>query len=210
MATIDYLRALNDISASQRGLLTTAQAEVAGVPRGVLSRLERAGNLERLAKGVYRMGGAPSTREEDVLAAWLSLDPNRVPGSRPNGEGRVVASGATAAWLQGLGEIGPWPYEFCCAERRQTQRPGLVLHKRAYDDVDVTIAAGIPVTVPARTVLDLAAGDEDLSLVGNVLRDALPGLSPKDRGRLVEGLAEIGRRRGRRAELAQLVAIIKE
>ena len=43
------------------------QAKVLGVERYALSRLEGLGNIERLAKGVYRMGGSPSTREEDVL-----------------------------------------------------------------------------------------------------------------------------------------------
>lgn len=51
------------------GLFTSVQAKVLGVERYALSRLEGLGNIERLAKGVYRMGGSPSTREEDVLAA---------------------------------------------------------------------------------------------------------------------------------------------
>lgn len=45
------------------------QAKVLGVERYALSRREGLGNIERLAKGVYRMDGSPSTREEDVLAA---------------------------------------------------------------------------------------------------------------------------------------------
>lgn len=34
------------------------QAKVLGVERYALSRLEGLGNIERLAKGVYRMGGS--------------------------------------------------------------------------------------------------------------------------------------------------------
>ena len=60
------MRATNDIASSQRGLFTSVQAKVLGVERYALSRLEGLGNIERL---VYRMGGSPSTREEDVLAA---------------------------------------------------------------------------------------------------------------------------------------------
>lgn len=209
MIATEYIRMLNDISASQRGLLTTAQAQAAGVPRWVLSRFERAGNLERLAKGVYRMGGAPSTREEDVLAVWLSLDPRRVPGSQRSAGEKVVAAGATAAWLQGLGEIGPEPYEFCSAVRRQTQRPDIVIHKRAYDDADVTLAAGIPVTVPVRTVLDLVESGEDASLVANVLRDALPGLSAHARSAALSELGRIARKSGREDELAPLAGMLE-
>lgn len=172
MKTIEAIRKLNDIAFSQRGLFTTAQAQRAGVERYVVSRLEKSGNVERLAKGVYRMGGAPSPREEDVLAAWLSINPDRKPGD-PSGGGAPVATGATAAWLYGLGEIGPVPYEFCTDERRQTQRTHVRLRKRRLPPEDVTIVAGIPVTTPARTVVDLIDEGEDLSLVANVLNDAL-------------------------------------
>ncbi len=30
--------------------------------------------------------------------------------------------GATAAWLYGIGEVSPSPYEFCTPERKQTKR----------------------------------------------------------------------------------------
>ena len=172
MKTIEAIRKLNDIAFSQRGPFTTAQAQAASVERYAISRLEKSGNVERLAKGVHRMGGAPSPREEDVLTAWLSIDPGRTPGDVTRG-GALVAMGATAAWLHELGEIDPVPYEFCTEERRQTQRANLRLRKRNLSPGDVTITAGIPATTPARTVVDLIDEGEDLSLVANVLNDAL-------------------------------------
>lgn len=173
MKTMEAIKKLNGISAYQKGLFTSRQAKRLGVERYVLSRLDKDGSIERVARGVYRMGGAPSLREEEVLAAWLSLDPEREPGA-PTDAARVpVAMGATSAWLQQLGEVGPAPLEFCTAERKQTQRDGLTVRKRALDDEDVVYANGIPATSPARTVLDLIDCGEDLSLVASVLRDAL-------------------------------------
>lgn len=172
MKTIDAIRALNDIASSQKGMFTTAQAQGAGVERYAISRLEKLGNIERLAKGVYRMGGTPGQREEDVFAAWLSLNPGRRPGSPP-AERDPIAMGATAAWLHCIGEVGPTPYEFCTDERRQTQRPDLVLRKRKIETADVTVVSGIPTTTPSRTVIDLIDYGEDLSLIANVLNDAL-------------------------------------
>ena len=169
MKTVEAIRILNDISFSQKGLFTAAQAKAVGVERYTVSRLEKLGNVERLAKGVYRMGGAPSQREEDVFAAWLSLVPSRQPGA-PFSDADPVAMGVTAAWLYRIGEIGPVPYEFCTSVRRQTQRHGLILRKR---DLRQTLVAGIPATTPARTVIDLIDYGEDLSLVSNVLCDAL-------------------------------------
>lgn len=174
MKLIEAIRVINDIAFSQRGLFTSAQAQALGVERYALSRLERLGNIERLAKGVYRMGGSPSTREEDVLAAWLSIDPARRPGDI-TGEGVPIAMGATAAWLFGIGEVSPSPYEFCTPERKQTKRPNLIIRKRRLDPKDVAIVSGIPATRPWLTVVDLIDSGEDLSLVANVLEDALEG-----------------------------------
>ncbi len=172
MKTVEAIRILNDISFSQKGLFTAAQAKAVGVERYTVSRLEKLGNVERLAKGVYRMGGAPSQREEDVFAAWLSLVPSRQPGA-PFSDADPVAMGVTAAWLYRIGEIGPMPYEFCTSVRRQTQRHGLILRKRDLRQTDTSLVAGIPATTPARTVIDLIDYGEDLSLVSNVLCDAL-------------------------------------
>lgn len=183
MKILDTIRALNDIASSQKGMFTTAQAQGAGVERYAVSRLEKLGNIERLAKGVYRMGGAPGQREEDVFAAWLSLNPGRRPGSPP-AERDPIAMGATAAWLHRIGEVGPTPYEFCTDERRQTQRPDLVLRKRKMDAADVTVISGIPATTPSRTVIDLIDYGEDLSLIANVLNDALARGFVTDEARL--------------------------
>lgn len=195
MKMIESIRALNDIASSQKGLFTTAQAKEAGVERYVLSRLEGLGNVERLVKGVYRMGGSPSAREEDVLAAWLSIDPRRRPGVLLP-ENTPVAMGATAAWLHGLGEVGPSPYEFCARERKQTKRPNLVLRKRRLDPGDVSIVAGIPATNPVRTVVDLIDYGEDLSLVAGVLADALGRKLVEDEDALKVLVDRRGARRG--------------
>ena len=185
MKLIEAIRAVNDIASSQRGLFTSAQAKVLGVERYTLSRLEGLGNIERLAKGVYRMGGSPSTREEDVLAAWLSIDPGRRPGDIA-GEGAPVAMGATAAWLYGIGEVGPSPYEFCTPERKQTKRPNLIIRKRRLDPKDVAIVSGVPATRPWLTVVDLIDSGEDLSRGRERARGQRRGGLVEDEGALRE------------------------
>lgn len=132
------------------------------------------------------MGGAPSIREEDVYAAWLSLVPDREPGVLDAIGSTPIAMGATAAWLQGLGEIGPEPLEFCCEVRKQTQRSNLTIRKRKLANGDIVRIGGVLATSPSRTILDLIDGGEDLSLVSNVLEDAL------DRG-LIPGEGELAR-----------------
>lgn len=197
MNSLEAVKALNDVSAYQRGMFTSAQARRLSVERYTLARLEKGGSIERMERGVYRMGGAPGVREGDVYAVWLSLVPDREPGVARALELTPVAMGATAAWLQELGEIGPEPLEFCCGARKQTQREGITVHKRALDAADVVYVAGMPATSPACTVLDLIDGGEDLSLVAAVLEDALARGLVAD----VDGLAKEIDRRGRKAGL---------
>ena len=91
------------IAASQRGLVTSAQALSAGVGRMELSRLAANGHLERVCRGVYRASGAPSIREEAVWAAWLSLEPAVPAHSRD--PLACAASHSTAAQMKDLVDI---------------------------------------------------------------------------------------------------------
>lgn len=45
------------MSSNQRGMFTAAQAKKLGVERYTLTRLEKEGIIERIVRGVYRMGG---------------------------------------------------------------------------------------------------------------------------------------------------------
>lgn len=172
MKTLDSLNILNDLSASQRGVFTSAQARSMGVSKLALSRLESRGHIERMMHGVYRSCAVPSFREEEVWAAWLTLDPSTPAWERPRDAMGAVASHGTAAWLLGLGELSPAPITFTLPERKQTRRQGLRLFKGDVSEDELTVIAGIPTTNPARTVLDLLDDGEDLSLVANVLKDA--------------------------------------
>lgn len=192
MKALDALNILSDLMASQHGLATTAQAEAAGVDRRTLSRLEQNGHIERVISGVYRSRSAPSFREELVYAAWLAMDRKRPAWERSRDYDDVVASHATAAWLLELGELNPEPITFTCVARRQTTRAGIRLVKSALSDDEVVLVSGIPTTSPGRTVLDLLRDGEDLSLVSNVLADAVAkdsGLASGPLSGLVDGLA---------------------
>lgn len=164
---------LAELSTSQWGMVTTAQAAAHGVKRMDLSRLAKAGHLERLAHGVYRDAGAPADEFESLRAAWLAADPSRTAEARLRDlvDG-VVVMGKSAASLHGVGDLPADRYELSSPVRRQTQRPEISYRQRQLDPVDVTIARGLPVTTIERTVADLVEARTDLSLVADVLRDA--------------------------------------
>lgn len=171
MKALEALNILSDLCASQKGMLTTAQAQSLGVDRMTLSRLSQHGQLEKVVRGVYRVSATPSSREEDVYASWLALDPAVPAFSRPLDGTGFTASLNTAAWIQNLGELNADPLTFSFHKRRQS-RMGIHFLKRLLSSSDITVFAGIPVTNPGRTVLDLIDYGEDLSLAASVLRDA--------------------------------------
>jgi len=194
MKSREAMRLLEELSASQWGMVTTAQAAAHGVPRLDLSRLCRSGHLERLAHGVYRDAGAPSEEFESLRAAWLAGDPSHTAEQRLRDlAGGVVVMGASAASLLGVGDLPADRHAFSAPVRRQTQRSGVSYRRRQLEPTDVTIAHGLPVTTIERTIADLVEDRTDLSLVGDVLRAAARSRR-LDTDRLAELLAPLSAR----------------
>lgn len=206
------LHALAEISASQWGMVTSAQAAARGVTRLDLSRLAEVGDLERISQGVYKSAGAPAGSFLDVRAAWLSSDPARLAGERlSDGHRGVVVSGQTAAWLHDIGDLRSNRTELTAPTRRQTQRADVHYRQRDLAASDVTIRDGLPVTTPERTIADLVADRTDLSIVANALRDAIRKYE-LNLGQLESDLAPLAARNGHHkgdgaALLDQLFAI---
>ena len=194
MKSRDAMRLLEELSASQWGMETTAQAVAHGVPRLDLSRLCQSGHLERLAHGVYRDAGAPSEEFESLRAAWLAADPSHTAEQRLRDlSGGVVVMGASAASLHGVGDLPADRHEFSAPVRRQTQRREVSYRRRSLEPTDVTLAHALPVTTIERTIADLVEDRTDLSLVADVLRDAAQSRR-LDTDRLAELLAPLSAR----------------
>lgn len=174
MSVLNSLRALVDVTSNQWGLVTVKQAEAHGIRRDQLSRLEQRGLLDRVIRGVYKDAGAGSDELDELRAHWLVLEPGATAAGRlAAGRESIVVSGSTASYLHGYGDLQPSPFEFSTTERRQSKHAGLRLRRRELAPRDVTLRAGLPVTTIERTVVDLVADHEDVSLVGDVLRDAV-------------------------------------
>ncbi len=204
------LALLTDRAAGQWGLVTAAQALQEGVSRMQLGRMVDAGLLERLAQGVY---ASPAVIGDELLplrVAWLSLAPSLSAEERladPISSG--VVSHASAARLHGLGDLLADVHEFTLPRRYQASREGLRVHRGVLAAGDVTIAAGLPVTTPARTVADLLAAGHDFEHVGQVAVDALrTGVSTGHQLALALGRVRHGREPSDPAELAaELLAV---
>lgn len=148
MATTVRRDGLEELARDRAGLVTRAQLVTGGWSAG---RIEHALRTERLVAvhgGVYRVGGAPWTRAASRHAAVLLA-----------GEGAVLA-GWSAAEALGFAEPRPGPLQVLVPHRRrprlESSRLVHVTRARTLGTEDVREVGGVPVTDPARTLLDLA------------------------------------------------------
>jgi predicted transcriptional regulator of viral defense system len=173
------------LAGSQWGMLTAAQATAQGVARSTLLRRERAGALERIRPGVYRLPGAPANRLDDIRAVWLASAPEELAWERLASPD-VVVGGAAAAWVHDMGDLYPSPVMLYTARRRQTKHVDIRYSTRKLPTEDSSVVDGLPVTTRERTIADLL--DEsgvDVSLVADVLRDAERADADLDTDRLI-------------------------
>lgn len=162
-----------DLAAEQWGLVTTAQARGLGVSPQAAARLTNQGALERMTHGVYRVTGAPPSPLDPLRSAWLALDPARRAGERLRDEVPAVVSHRSAAAVHELGDLEADQLEFTSAERKQTRRPDVRIHRAQLGRDEWTVVDGLPVTTVIRTVADLAAVHLDGGHLADVVRDAL-------------------------------------
>jgi very-short-patch-repair endonuclease len=139
------------IAAAQKGLVLKEQLVAAGLGRGAIAHRLKNGRLHRRYPGVYLVGRPGIEPLGEEMAAILHF------------RGHAVLSHQSAAAVWGLTESRGVVLTLVGKDSRS--RPGLTIHRAAaLDRRDLRSRNGLPVTAPARTVLDLAAvaPDEEL------------------------------------------------
>ncbi|MEV0493672.1 type IV toxin-antitoxin system AbiEi family antitoxin domain-containing protein [Streptomyces atratus] len=173
MERSEAIRAISTIAADQWGLVTTAQAEAAGVSRVDLARLADANLLDRAARSVYQVPGATPAAHLDIKVAWLRLDPAVPAWERRIGDDRSgVVSHASACQLHDVGDIPADDVELSVPRRRTTREPGVSFHRAVVPTQDITVIEGLPVTTVDRTICDLLHARADAGHIGRVIADA--------------------------------------
>jgi very-short-patch-repair endonuclease len=164
-----------------------------GFPRETIARWVKEGRLHRLHRGVYAVGHEALSWNGRCMAAVLANGP-------------AVASHITAGWIWGLLRYKPGTFHLTAPTRRH-RKERVVVHFATLKPEDLTTVDGIPVTSPARTVLDLAAdGSRD---VGRLLERAKEHRL-LDRRRFEATLARAGGHPGRARFEAALRAYRRE
>lgn len=135
---------LAKLAARQHSVVSRQQALSLGLTRRQLDRRIDAGGVIVVHNGVYRFAGARATFEQAVMAACLSTG--------------GVASHRAAGQLWGLRGVEGAPVEITVARRQHPELDGVIVHRsELLTPADITRRAGIPLTKPARTILDLGA-----------------------------------------------------
>jgi very-short-patch-repair endonuclease len=129
-----------ELAARQHGLVTRAQLVALGVGPDAIDRRIAMRRLHPVHRGVFAVGHRLRTRESTWLAAVLAAGADAVLGFR------------SAAALWGIRQTS----KLEVIAPRKLRRPAIETHRIVLVADEVTIERGIPVTTPARTLLDLA------------------------------------------------------
>lgn len=175
------------LAGRQHGVVARFQLLEAGLTSGMVKRRVRAGRLQPIHRGVYLRGSLVGPLEPPrarAMAAVLAC-----------GTGAVV-SHESAARLWDLLRPGRarTPIHVTVPGADRGRRPGIRPHRvAALPDIDLTVVEGIPVTAPARTLVDLAA-----SVRPRTLEQVMARAERKQLVRVQDLEAVLARRRGRR------------
>ncbi|HEX2040532.1 MAG TPA: type IV toxin-antitoxin system AbiEi family antitoxin domain-containing protein [Acidimicrobiales bacterium] len=138
---------LTALAARQHGHLTRAQAAGHGLHKSAVRNLVAQGRLVPITTEVLQVAGAPDGPLPRVAAAVLDGGPG------------AVVSHTSAAWLLGLPGFEAMPVHVTRPiERNHHRSPVAVIHhSTALPPHHVQRVSDLPLTSPARTLLDLGA-----------------------------------------------------
>lgn len=146
IAPLPIGRRMAGLAVRQYGVVAARQLVALGVAQQTISDLVADGRLHRMHRGVYAVGHPVLTTRGRWMAAVLAGGPG------------AALSHASAAALWDLRRSDATIVDVTVPRTGRARRPGVRIHRpRTLRPTEVTTRDGIPVTTPARTILDLAA-----------------------------------------------------
>ncbi len=153
--------AIAALAAAQRGVVSRRQLEAAALGRGAIAHRLATGRLHRLHRGVYLVGHAVAPANAREVAALLACQGSALGRSVP----AAVLSHRSAAALWGLSASPADGVDVTVVGRDCGRRVGIRDYRvLGLADADWGIRDGLPVTAPARTLLDLASVVDERTL----------------------------------------------
>jgi very-short-patch-repair endonuclease len=143
--------------AEQYGVVTWDDALAAGLTPRQIERRIASGSLVPVHRRVYVQPAAAPSDHQPLMAACLAAE--------------GVASNRSAAVVYGLRGVKAARPEITVPRGRSARLAGVIVHRAELDRRDVAVKDKIPLTTPARTLLDLAGSAP--SVVEHALEDTL-------------------------------------
>ena len=137
------------IAARQHGVISRPQLLAAGLASEAIRYRTAHNRLHRLHNGVYAVGFIPAAPLPRAMAAVLA-----------GGPGAVLSHRSAAA----LWDLGRWTTPIELTAPAKHARRGIHCHQCVLSREDTTTNYAIPVTTPARTLIDLADVLDDRAL----------------------------------------------
>lgn len=160
-------RSLFSKALEQGGYFTAKQAREAGYDYPHLDYHVSTGNFERVEHGLYRLTSLPPGEHDDLVRLTL-WSRNR------QDEPQAVVSHESALVLHDLSELLPAEIHLTVPPTFRKNPPaGCVLHKARLAPKDIEERAGFRVTMPLRTLLDVAASGVPEEQLQKAVADAL-------------------------------------
>ncbi len=138
-------RRIARLAAANLGVFSRAMAVRLGASEGAIQRRVGSGRWISLYRGVYVLAGTPPSWQRSVLAACLACGRS------------ATASHVSAGALWPMPGVEPGAIEISVPRGRHPRHEGIVIHTTRLTRADVAKLGPIPVTTPARTLIDLAA-----------------------------------------------------
>ncbi len=145
------------IAERQHGVISAAQARGAGVSDDAIRARVLAGRWHRVHRGVYAVGHPALSPEGRWMAAVLAVGGRPARGDSVLGHWGAAVSHRSAAFLWRLLPVAEGPVDIIVAGGDgRARRHDIHVHRsQSLARTDVTLREGIPVTTPARTIVDL-------------------------------------------------------
>ncbi len=133
-----------ELARRQHGTVTRRQLLAEGVTDGVIRRLLADGVLERVASGVYLVGGSPDTWHQRLAVELHRAGP------------LALVSHRAASGLLRLDRFRPGHLDIASSWAAARTGTGLTLHRSCdLPSRDRTVIDGLPVTTATRTLIDM-------------------------------------------------------
>jgi predicted transcriptional regulator of viral defense system len=152
-------------ASAQAGQFTTSQAAAAGYSPQLLTKHINAGRIVHAGRGLYRLVHFPPGEHEDLVAVWL--------WSKQSG----IFSHETALALHQLSDALPARVHLTLPaqwrQRRLRFPPNVIAYYADVAETDRAWFGAVPVTNPARTILDCVSASSLPDIIEQAVHEGL-------------------------------------